>query len=142
MSTLQQQYDSLAAQLAVAETFVAEFKDKIPDGVGSLTHNSFDLQLTWVSEANRLRALQLAGEIFGRAGWVAHLDSGGKHYHWIKDLYGGEFKIWILGAAKLDQPATFPVPPSSFPLQLQDVNIEESDITVEVPDPTPAEPLF
>jgi len=126
MNHLQTHLSKIQSAISLLDSFVSNYGSKIPDGVGCIGlgwgsgHDpSFCLHMTHMSDQNRLRGLQMMGDVFGRDGWVSTPRRNDACFDWKKTVDGVAVEIY--GAEVMPQMVPMPVHPSKFPLQLEDV---------------------
>lgn len=117
---------SYKSQIEILEQFAEKFGPLIPNGVASISLDYFTGTApmcsisTGFSADDRVKALALAGEVFGPQGWTKALNQDRTHYHWNRTINGVAVTIYqaeVIPSESENQP----VPPSAFPLLLKEV---------------------
>jgi hypothetical protein len=122
MTYLQTQAAKLVKSSEIATKFADKYGDRLPEGLADLGVGSMYPTLyisTGYSEQNRIKALTLIGEVFGRDGWTQHLNFDRTSYNWKRTLDGVFITIGPAEKIPTEIDAR-PVPPSKFPIQLTD----------------------
>lgn len=122
---IHEQLSKLKQSVGVLDAFISEYGDQLPDGLGTIDLGfgvdpvpRYGIYLTSKVERDRLRALQVLGDVFGRNDWTSKPSYDSRSFDWKKVLSGVE--ISIAGAETLPPLQSMPVPASKFPIQLED----------------------
>lgn len=128
MNTLQKYVADSAANLTLAQAFADKFGDKLPKEVAAIHGvNCFGAPECSISTGyypdDRLRALSLVGDVFGRDGWKRLKDYGNETFSWSKTVDG--VRVLVPRVENIEIPLNdSPVPVNAFPLQLAETTTE------------------
>ena len=120
---MKQRLKQYEAALAVLSAFVKKYEHLLPEDVGCIGIDGPSCGIhTGYHAEDRNRVLSLAGDVFGRAGWMRKLNYNKNAFDWSKDVEGVNVTIW--NAEPVPTPDQTPVAPSAFPIQIAEYSEE------------------